>query len=994
MKSVFPYLRNGAVALLLLLAVPPLWGQVKDRQHTDRLESARKLYYSGSYYAAEKAFTELGKESLRTLDKSEIEAYKVMCAIALDKVNAEGLVNTFCSKYPNAPQQSMVKEALASRYFDTGRYPEALAVYNTINRDHLYKPQRTGFTFKKAYSNLRTGGYEHAADGFAEVLAAPRSQYTLPATYYKGYVHYIRQQFAEAVPLFEKVGPGNQFSEMADYFSVESKLMLKDYDYVIRKGVPLYNQLDKEMQSSLARILSEAYYEKGDQVSARKYLDIYAQSGAELSRKDHYFSGIVSYSLKSWPAAIESFSHVLGQEDELGQNAWYYTANSYLETKNKIAALDAFKAASECDFDPVIREDAFFNFAKLSFDVNADISQFRKFMEAYPDSGKDDIINNYMATSFLLSKDYASAVGALSAIREHTDESSANLQKAAFFRALQLIEGKGYRAAEPLLETAVEYGENESLRNLARFWQAECCYRDERYDEAISILGNLLLDEDFRSTSDYPQALYNQAYNYLKSRKFDLAENNFRSFLNVSGDMSQYEHDAQLRLGDACFMQGKYAEAASVYERLWQADPYSQDLYPVLQASVAYGLMGNDKQKIDILREVTRTHRNAPLYPQALFELGRTYVQTGKDDSASECFFTLLGMKGNDYYTKALLELALINANSRKYDKAVEYYKTVVATAPESSDAEDALAGLESIYQLRNQPEEYLTYLDQIGRSDSKSPEEKEQMLYRSAEQLYQSGRYTSAISSLQRFLSQYPKGARTAQATFYLAESLRATGRLESASDNYLKVMKMGPSSCHEDAIRAYAAINYDLQHYQKAADAYKQLIAQNRSDEVRREAYTGLMRAAYGAKDYAEVVRSAQALGTREARFLMAKAYRTLGERENARNLLVELAADRSDAYGAESAYSLIQEAYDRGDFAEVEKQVFAFSDSGSGQVYWLAKSFIVLGDSYADRGDLVQAEATFNSIVDGYQPSRDDDDVLDQVRSRLGMLKSMQR
>jgi len=124
------------------------------------------------------------------------------------------------------------------------------------------------------------------------------------------------------------------------------------------------------------------------------------------------------------------------------------------------------------------------------------------------------------------------------------------------------------------------------------------------------------------------------------------------------------------------------------------------------------------------------------------------------------------------------------------------------------------------------------------------------------------------------------------------------------------------------------------------------------------------------------------------------MAKAYRTLGERENARGLLVELAADRSDAYGAESAYSLIQEAYDRGDFAEVEKQVFAFSDSGSGQVYWLAKSFIVLGDSYADRGDLVQAEATFNSIVDGYQPSRDDDDVLDQVRSRLGMLKSMQR
>ena len=602
MKSVTLYIRKGAVALLLLLAALPLSGQVKDRQHSDRLESARKLYYNGSYYAAEKAFTELGKESLRALDKTEIEAYKVMCAIALDKVNAEGLVNTFCNKYPNAPQQSMVREALASRYFDTGHYVEALAVYNAIDPAHLYKPQRIGYTFKKAYSNLRTGGYERAEAGFADVLSAPHSQFTLPATYYKGYVHYIRQQFAEAVPLFEEVGEDNQFSQMASYFAVESKLMLKDFDYVIRHGVPLYAQLDKEMQSSLARILSEAYYEKGDQASARKYLDVYTQSGAELSRKDHYFSGIVSYSLKSWPAAIESFSHVLGEDDELGQNAWYYTANSYLQEKNKIAALDAFKAASEKDFDPVIREDAFFNFAKLSFDVNADISQFRKYMETWPDSGKGDIIHNYMATSFLLSKDYDSAVKALSAIKTHTEESSANLQKAAFFRALQLIEGKGWRAAEPLLETAVETGSNENLRNLARFWQAECCYRDERYSEAISILSNLLLDNDFRSTSEYPQALFNQAYNYLKSGNYVYAENNFRNFLNVSGDDPQYERDALTRLGDACFMQGKYADAAKVYERVYEADPLTDDLYSVLQASVAYGLMGQESKKIDLLK--------------------------------------------------------------------------------------------------------------------------------------------------------------------------------------------------------------------------------------------------------------------------------------------------------------------------------------------------------------------------------------------------------
>lgn len=978
--------------LLAILVTTPLAGQEKDRQHSDRLESARKLYYSGAYHAAETAFTELGKESSRTLDRSEIEAYKVMCAIALDKVNAEGLVNTFCNKYPNAPQQSMVKEALASRYFDTGKYTEALAVYNTINRNHLYRQQRIPFTFKKAYCNLRTGGYERAAQGFGEVLSMPYSQYTVPSTYYKGYVHYMQRQFAEAVPLFEKVGQGNQFSLMADYFAVESKLMLKRYDDVIAQGVPLFGRLDEEMKTSLARMLSEAYYEKGDQESAKRYLDIYTGSGTELSRKDHYFSGIISYSLKSYKAAIESFSHVTSEEDELCQNAWYYTGNSQLEAHNKLAALDAFKSAADLDFDPVIKEDAFFNYAKLAFDVNGDIGGFRDYLKVYPENGKDDIIHSYMATSFLLSKDYGAAVDALSSIREHSSESSANLQKAAFFRAMQLVEDNAWRSAEPLLETAIETGPNENLRNLANFWLAECLYRDERWSEAIAINLGLLADETFRRTSEYPQALYNQAYCYLKSGNYPAAETNFRNFLNVTGSSTEYEADAMTRLGDACFMQGDYSAAADSYGRVWSYDSSSSDLYPAIQAAIALGLMGEDARKIDLLKEITSAHRTAPLYPQAMYELGRTYVQKGNEMEATQCFNTLLGIReGNDYYLKSLLELALLNANAKRSENAIEYYKAVVSAAPDSPEAEDALAGLESLYQLLNQPEAYLAYLDLIGRSDTKSGDEREEMIFNSARQLHLSGQHSKAVTALNRYLSLYPSGLQATMANYYLAVSLKAVGRYEAAADTYAKVIKQGESSCLSDALREYAQLSYQLQRYKQSEDAWKRLLTRKVNDAVRAEAYTGLMRAAYKAKDYPEVISSARSVGTREANYLTAKSLRATGDREQAAQLFEELATDRSDAYGAESAYILIQDAYDRGDFAEVEEAAYAFSESGSGQAYWLARSFIVLGDSFADRGDLAQAAATYSSIEEGYQPYGADDDVPGLVRSRINLLKT---
>jgi hypothetical protein len=56
----------------------------------------------------------------------------------------------------------------------------------------------------------------------------------------------------------------------------------------------------------------------------------------------------------------------------------------------------------------------------------------------------------------------------------------------------------------------------------------------------------------------------------------------------------------------------------------------------------------------------------------------------------------------------------------------------------------------------------------------------------------------------------------------------------------------------------------------------------------------------------------------------------------------------------------------------------------------MYWLAKSFIVLGDSFAERDEWEQAKATFESVKDGYEPSREHDDVIEQVEMRLSKLR----
>jgi hypothetical protein len=73
-------------------------------------------------------------------------------------------------------------------------------------------------------------------------------------------------------------------------------------------------------------------------------------------------------------------------------------------------------------------------------------------------------------------------------------------------------------------------------------------------------------------------------------------------------------------------------------------------------------------------------------------------------------------------------------------------------------------------------------------------------------------------------------------------------------------------------------------------------------------------------------------------------------------------------------------------------VEKRVYHLARDAPGQNSWLAKAFIVLGDSFAERDNLVQAKATFESVQNGYTPSGPDDDVPDNVRMRLEKLQKM--
>lgn len=999
-------MRITLTVLMLAFAATGLYGNGiagPDKiSENKRLSMIREMISDKLYSAAEKEITEM----LETVTpesgimECELETMLLKCRIELGRQDIDGLVYSYMTKYPQSKDQEELLLMQASYYFNRKEYEKAGNILGSINAAELAKDCMQEYLFKSAYCKMRGGNTEDALEDFNGVIRMKYSEYYAPSIYYAAYIHYINKRFNDAIPLLERITGNASYGHMARYYLLEAHFMLNDFDYVILNGRALYEESDREYKLKIARLLSEAYFKKDMPKEAKMFFEIYSTSGVNLSRKDTYYAGIISYSLQSYLGALESFKKTAGEKDTIGQSSYLYMGNCYIKLKNKVSAMNAYRNAAMMDFDGATKENAYYNYAKLAFDLNSDIQPFNNYLQLYPSSGKSDEIYNYIATSYLLQKKYAAAIDALEKISSSSEKTTRNLQKAAFFNGIELAEKGSYRKAAENFELAIKNGNyNRSLSDLSKYWLAEMMYKDENYTRSIELLTELTSDQGFMKSNESTGALYNLGYAYIKSENYPMAEKYFRQYLELPPSKRKNTLDAKIRLADSYFMQRKYDNAAETYEEASKFLNNNLEVYPMYQGALAYGLISNSRKKISMLRDIMENYQGSALYEQSVFELGRTYTQSGGYDNAINCFNTLLEAPDSSWYAKAMLELGMAYYNKSESNKALKYYKEIVKDYPNSQEAGNALAGIENIYQQNNSIEEYFAYLDEMGLSATKSEAEKETMLFNSAEQLFLSGNYGRAEKSFKSFLQKYPQGSRTAQANFYIAESLKNSGKLESASDYYMIVMQTGEGSFPEISTLNYAEISYQLNKFETALNAYESLLQIAKLENNRKEAELGIIRSLYKLGNYDKTIEAVTSTIDKQwvtmqirsdLEYYLAKSLYAKGERDKAKIHFTQLAQNALTPEGAESNYILIQDAYESGDFLSVENRTFAFAETKTDQTYWLAKSFIVLGDSYAERDEWKQAEATFNSILEGYVPQNNNDDIIDQVKIRLEAIR----
>ena len=965
-------------------------------QDSKHFREALRLYDYGMYSRSRLYFAELEDK----VESSDPEGYTVLCDVRQRVPGYQKDMDVFIEKNPQSSVIPAIKYAHALNLFDAQDYKCAGAVMDEVKYKHLYRSQKAEYIFKRAYCYMETGELQDALKGFKEVEALPMSDFTAPSRYALGFINYGLKNFQEAITWFEKSSKDARFSEQSSYYLMECRFMLGDHKYVTVHGEEMYAKAPQERRPQLSRIISESWLVLGDADKARKYMDLNVIEGGQPSgRADWFYRGSVLYAVKDYSGAIDNFCMMGERRDSIGQIASYQLGYSYIQMKNKVAALSAFREASGLKYDAGIAEDAYFNYAKLAFDLNNDSSVFHDYLKKYSDAGKAERIYSYIAVAALHNRDYVAALGAYDKIDYLDGDMKTNYMKANYLRAEQLLARGSYRKAIPCLKAAAYYSDRSSRFNqLARFWLAESYYRNDQYAMSREGFTDLYNTSALYGMPESGLIAYNIAYCYFKEGNYSAARKWFGEYLAEKS--VKYRKDALERKGDCHFIEKDYKGACSSYDLVLRDYFDVNDIYPYYQAALSYGLAKNVDRKISLLSNVLEASPESEFYPEAMYELGRSYAVNEEDGNAFRCFNMIAEhVKDSTFVAKAYIEMGSISRNQSQFNEALGYYKTVVEKMPLSGYAEDALIAIESIYQTRNEPEEYLAYIETIGKGATKTADEKETMIFNAAEQIFLSENYNKALVSLQSYLDKYPDGKYDYKADFYMAESYKSLGKMEQACDSYRKVISDGEGSFVELSMLNFANISFKLERWEDAYGGYSSLYSAAQLENNTYVALLGMMRSAFKAHDWTNAIANADNLmadsrsdaQTRlEADYIKAKSYLATSRRDEAYEILQRLSSDLSHPYGAEAVYLIILDCYDRGEFTAVEDKVYEFADSGSSHTYWLAKCFIVLGDSFVERGDLNQAKATFESILDGYSPQGNQDDVHESVTLRLGKLQ----
>jgi tetratricopeptide (TPR) repeat protein len=951
---------------------------------------ANELYEKEQYGSAKDRFRAVYEaiNDKYDLRKQDALYYTAVCAVVLYHEDAEKLIQFFVSEYPEYPQVGRLWYYLGNYYFEKRQYKQSLKAYEQTETRLISVDEYNAYKFKKGYCFFMQEDY-NAAKPLLKDAASANSQYKNKALFYYSHILYTELSYNAALTGFEQLKNEETYSEIAPFYIAHIYFATDRYEELVYQANELIGKSSKKRLPEINRLIAQSCFHLKRYEQAVGYFENYfSMSETPIPCEDYYMQGYSYYKETQYNKAVSVLTKAICDNDTMNQYVYFTLGDVYLKQGQKELASRSFFSAYNLKINQIMTEDALFEYAKLQYELSSNpflsaISAFEKYLNDYSQSQRKNEVESYLSTIYLTTKNYRAAIVSLEKINNKSMVLMKAYQRVNYFRGLELFNDGQFAEAENHLNAAATNNFDPIIYAQAIFWKAEIAYRKADYSASQKEYALFLSLDYAKSTEEYPMGFYNLGYVEFKLKQYQSAVNRFLHCQQLQSQIQNKKviSDAYNRAGDCYFMLSDLNNAKIQYQKVIDLGMYDVD-YALYQLAQTEGGMRQFDAKIKTMKLLEEKYPKSPYIVEAQYEIANTYFAGGQNKEAAEAYQAFVQKYPKNPLRKAaLLRLGSIYYNTEQDEKALETFKSIVANYPGSEESSVALKNIENIHTANGNVDEFFTYVRGVSFANI-TPTYQDSVMYNSAAEKYFNKKFSEAEKDFEKYIRQFPQGVFITNAYFYLAECAYHRSNNEIALQGYEYVIKSKDEQFLATSLVNAANILYIKKEYEKSLSYYDQLeekviLPTQKSETILRKA-----RCYREMKNYEAAISKSELLlkeekaseeMKEEARTIIARSAIATGNYDLAKTEYTVLSKQNKSEIVSEALYNLAFIEYKKGNLDQSEKKIFEVLTNISHD-YWLAKSYILLGDIYFDKGNSFQAKHTYLSIIENYDGEDD--------------------
>jgi TolA-binding protein len=940
------------------------------------------LYENGFFEEATQHFQEFSSIHPQHDLRVSSDYYLARAKTGADSSKIESYYKEFVLNYPGSELSEKLLKDIAHRYTDKGEYEQAINYYQQAISSWMTDSQSAKTKYWVAEAAAENEDYANSRVYFMELANEfPDSDWAPKALYARGRLYLSQKQFNASSIAFEVLKeryPNKEITRRVGTALGEAYFMQGKYEEAIESLNSALPYLDDESEEKAVFLIAESQNYLGLYDGASKsYLRyINMTKGTPQERIAHYGLGWVYNKQEIYHWAAESFAEAAVGDDEVARKAQYYKAVNEKLGGQYRKSINSFREFGDRYDSGLWVEKAYYEWSVSAFQASLygeSIEVLLELVRSDVELEEPGIIYTMLGEAFFANAEYTRATQAFEEAEKVADIDPALKRQARFQKAWILYRNQAYQQAQPIFEAVYAETPNSEVGREALFWSADSHYKMNQYSSAAQRFK--MYTENYPDSDMMGAALYSLGWSHFQMGQYDQAVGPLDDFLkNYEAPtiaLFPYDTDVQLRIGDAFYALGQYREAIASYNNAIGAEPGGD--YAMFQIANSYYRAGRTFEAVSNFRKTLRIYPFSRLREQAQYNIAYIYLNTNNYSQAIEEFQTVISRyPGTDWAARSQYNIGDAYYNAGEYERAVGAYQKVLNDYPKSKYIIEAINGIQYAQLSSGRSDSSSVILEEF-LSDNPTSSTADQLRYRQALNVFQSGDYDNAVKEFRQYLRVTNSESLMPEAYSNLGESYRQLGQIENAIQAYETIVSEFPNDdLAYSALTSLGTLNFERGEYALSHGNYVELL--ETAPRFRQEAYVGMGNASLArdqvsqAKDEYEAALDVNA-NNEAAKVGLGKVALANGNFKEVRDLLFPIAEKSTTEIGAEAQYYLgkilqRQEEYNAAiqEYSKV-KVLFAAFD------YWVSEAMFSSAECHIRLGNRGEAMTILNSIVNTY-------------------------